>query len=136
MKKYFRVKFGYGKQDYVSVDELDLQKAVYSMFAHKPVQIGDVFVQGDKIISITPHYHKYTGWNEFYEPREPEDFLQIKRDCPDFEGYVEATKNHVAMLMQNGRVNEIGKEEVIMLEKPKELLDVVKMLSDNFKIEK
>lgn len=131
MKKYFKVKFGFQKSDYVSVDELGLQKAVYSMYSKKPVQIGDTFIQGDKIISITPHYHKYTGWNEFYEPKEADDFLQIKRDCPEFEGYVEATKNHVAMLMQSGRINEIGKTEFEILPSDTKVIDMVKVLSES-----
>lgn len=134
IKKYFKVKFGFHQSDYVSVDELGLQKAVYSMYSKKPVQIGDTFIQGDKIISITPHYHKYTGWNEFYEPKEAEDFLQIKRDCPDFEGYVESTKNYVAQLMQSGRVNEIGKSEIPMIESENKTLDMIKMLADSKKM--
>lgn len=129
MKKYFKVKFGFHQSDYVSVDELGLQKSIFAMYSKKPIQIGDIFIQGDKIISITPHYHKYTGWNEFYEPKEAEDFLQIKRDCPDFEGYVESTKNYVAGLMQSGKVQEIGKQEIPQIEnKP---LDIIKALSES-----
>jgi len=116
MKKYFKVKFGYSPIDFVSVDELGLQKAIYGMFAKKPIQIGDTFIQGDRILSIVPHYSKYTGWNEFYDPKDTDDFLQIKRDCPNFEGYIESTKNYVAQLMQTGRINEIGKSDIELIE--------------------
>lgn len=129
MKKYFKVKFGYQPIDYVSVDELGLQKAIYGMFAKKPIQIGETFIQGDKILSIVPHYNKYTGWNEFYEPKEAEDFLQIKRDCPDFEGYIESTKNYVAGLMQSGKVQEIGKQEIPQIENTP--FDMIKALSES-----
>jgi len=134
MRNYFKVKFGFGVSDYVSVDELELQKAVYAMFSKKPVQLGSVFIQGDKIISITPHWHKYTGWNEFYEPKDADDWYQIKRDCPDLEPVIENTKNYVAQLMQSGRVSEIGKEQVSQIEQKDFLSGMVNALADSKKV--
>lgn len=112
MKNYFKVKFGYGNLDFVSVDELELQKAIYAMFTHKPVQLGNSFVQGDKIISITPHWNKYTGWNENYQPTEADDWKQIKRDCPDLQPMIEQTKDYVALLMKENRIREIGSKPI------------------------
>ena len=131
MKKYYKVKFGFEKLDYVSVDEIGLQKAIYAKISKRPVQLGDSMIDGSRIWSITPHYHKYTGWNEFYEPKEADDFLQIKRDCPNLDGFLEDTTNYVTMLIQSGRVNEIGKAEVPMIESENKTLDMVKVLSES-----
>jgi len=109
---YFKIKYGYGNLDFVSVDELELQKAIYAMFTSKPIQLGNTFVRGDKIISITPHWHKYTGWNESYQPTEADDWLQIKRDCPELEPMIEHTRDYVAKLMKEKRIGEIGKSKI------------------------
>lgn len=109
MTYYFKVKTGYNKKDYVVADENELQKVIYSMYQDIPIQIGDSYIRGKNIISITPHYHAYTGWNESYEPIDSDDFDQIKRDCPEFSGILEEIKNHVVTLMREKRIAEIGK---------------------------
>ena len=106
---YFKVKFGYGKKDFIVVDENEVQRAVYAMYADKPIQLAESFIRGSNILSITPNYHSYTGWNESYEPKEPEDFKQIERDCPDFTGKLDMIKNHVLKLVQEKRLADIGK---------------------------
>ena len=88
-KRWFRVKFGYGKMDFISIPEEKLAKCVYAW------QTGGIFsdgamLSGKEIKTITPDYHKHTGWNDWYEPKDAEDWLQIERDCPSYEGYVDA----------------------------------------------
>lgn len=88
-KKWFRVKYGYGVNDFISVTEDYLAKAIYAKQKQSLFSYGDKIIDGKEIKNIVPDYHKYTGWNAWYEPTSTEDFIQIERDCPSFSGYVD-----------------------------------------------
>lgn len=109
MKKYFKVKYGYGVSDQVSIEEDELEKAIYAQLMKKPVQLGSAFISGSNIIAITPHYHKHTGWYDWYEPKTGEDWEQIERDCPDYKGVIEHYKQRVQYLLSNNKEKFIGK---------------------------
>jgi hypothetical protein len=112
-KHYFKVKYGYSTSDQVSITTEDLEKAIYAQIKGVPIQLGTAYINGRNIISITPHYHKHTGWYDYYEPQSGEDWEQIKRDCPDYTGIVEHYKERVSYLLQNGKENLIGKNTEI-----------------------
>jgi hypothetical protein len=106
---YFKIKYGYSTSDQVSIKLDELEKAIYAQIKGVPVQFGNAYINGKNIISITPHYHKHTGWHDYYEPNNGEDWEQIKRDCPSYDGVIEHYKNRVALLMKNGQESLIGK---------------------------
>lgn len=107
--KKFKVKYGYGPMEYAVVDEGgELEKAIYAWIEQIPVALGDKMIQGKSILAIEPHYHYYTGWNPQYQPKSGEDFAQIQRDCPKFDGIVEGTKAHVLQLVSQRKVDQIG----------------------------
>ena len=106
---YFKVKYGYSTSDQVSIGINELEKAIYAQIKGQPIQLGTSYINGRNIIAITPHYHKHTGWYDWYEPTTGDDWEQIKRDCPNYDGIVEHYKERVAFLMQNGKENLIGK---------------------------
>jgi hypothetical protein len=138
-KRFFKVKYGFGALDYVSIEEGgELEKAIYAQITGNPTQIGSAYINGRNIISISPHYHKHTGWNEFYEPNDGDDWVQIKIDCPNYDGVIEKYKTRVAYLMQNNQVNQIGKGLIITeLDKPKnnpELEKITKTLANKFQV--
>lgn len=108
-KRYFRVKFGFNASDNVTLPEEEVEKAIYAQATGTPTHLGSAFINGKNIISITPAYHKHTGWYDWYEPTNGDDFAQIKRDCPDYDGLIEHYKERVQYLMQNGRIKEIGR---------------------------
>lgn len=65
--KYFRVKYGFGKDDFYSVEEGDVMKAI------KAQVNGSIFitqdgetVAGNNIISIAPDYNRVLGVNRDY----------------------------------------------------------------------
>ena len=111
IKKFFKVKYGFGVSDQVSISENELDKAIYAQREKVVVQLGNAAISGSHIISITPHYHKYTGWNEWYEPKDGEDWKQIQRDCPNFDGIIEEHKDYVMELMQGNNLRAIGKRD-------------------------
>lgn len=107
-ERFFLVKFGFGQLDKVSLPEIEVEKAIYAQVKGIPVKLGNSYVNGRNIISITPHYHKHTGWYDSYEPTEREDWLQIKRDCPDYEGVIDAYQERVKELISTGKENLLG----------------------------
>lgn len=138
-KRYFKVKYGFNVSDQVSIGEEELEKALYAQIKGVPVQLGNAYVNGRNIIAVTPHWHKHTGWYDYYEPNGGEDWEQIKRDCPSYEGIVESTKQKIYYLIQKGKENLIGKGiEVPELESPKEknhqFSEETKSLGESFRI--
>lgn len=138
-KFYWRVKYGYSTSDQVSIEETELEKAIYAQLTGNPVQLNNSFINGRNIISITPHWHKYTGWYDYYEPNDGDDWKQIERDCPKFDGRLEHYKSRVQFLLQNGRTNEIGKNvslpEIKQIEENTHpFSEATKALADKFKI--
>lgn len=139
-KRYWKVKYGYSVADQVSIEEKELEKAIFAQIKKVPIQLANKYINGSNIIVIEPHYHKYTGWYDYYEPKDGDDWKQIERDCPSFDGWLEYYKTRVQYLMQNNRTQEIGKNVSLPelpepTEKPKnEISEEVKKLSDKFKI--
>lgn len=140
MKKelFFRVKYGFNASDQVSIPEQELEKALYAQIKGIPVQLGNAFINGRNIISITPHWHKHTGWYDWYEPQNGEDWVQIKRDCPNYDGVIEKCKQKINFLLQTGQEKLIGKNaEIKELDMPKDETAVSKLadgLAKKFKI--
>jgi len=124
IQRYFRVKYGFNAPDQVTVPEHELEKALYAQITGTPVHLATAYINGRNIISITPAYHKHTGWYDWYEPQNGDDWKQIQRDCPAYDGVIDTYKQRVQFLMQSGRVGEIGKGVEIPALKSGETLQV------------
>lgn len=104
-KRWFRVKYGYGNSEFISVPEEYLAKAIYSKQKQSLFSFNDRIIDGKEIKTIVPDYHKYTGWNEWYEPKDAEDFKQIERDCPSFKGYIDKATNIAIDCVRTGNTS-------------------------------
>ncbi len=105
----FKVRYGFDKLSTLSVEAgPELEKAIYAWVEQIPVTIGGKMIQGKHIISIEGDFHYYTGWYETYLPTSGDDFAQIERDCPKFEGYVDAYRQRVMHLIGNQQTHLIG----------------------------
>lgn len=87
-KRWFRIKYGYNTGEFVSVPEEYLAKAIYAKNMKNMFSYNDTMIDAKEIKTITPDYHKHTGWNAWYEPQDAEDFKQIQRDCPNYDSCV------------------------------------------------
>lgn len=125
MKKiYYKVKYGFGPTDFVSIEVGgELERAIYAWTTRKVVTLGEKMINGNNIISIEPHYHRYTGWYDSYEPKSSEDYAQIERDCPKFDGIMSHYRERVVYLIDTKQLSGIGKNIDLPLSKPLILLE-------------
>ena len=143
-EKRFKVKYGYTVADQVSIDETELEKALYAQKFGEVVQLGSKQVNGRNIIVIEPHWHYYTGWYDYYEPQTGDDFAQIERDAPKelLESMIRNYRERVDYLINTGRKNLIGKntplpelakskEEIKSL--PDDINSKIAQISSNYK---
>ncbi len=135
-EKWFKVKYGFGAMNQISIQADELEKALYAQKFGEVVQLGDRQINGKYIISIEPHWHKYTGWVDSYEPKDADDWAQIERDCPkDLEQVIRLKRERVDYLVGNNLRNQIGKNifisEIDEKEKMKELNPELKKITDN-----
>lgn len=111
-KIVFKIKYGYGANEFVLTESLDeVAKAMYAKAEKIGVTLGGKFLSGQEIKTIEPDIHSYTGWNRSYEAKEPDDFLQIERDVPKvLYELLEGVATRVSDLLNSGEVQKIGKE--------------------------
>lgn len=64
--KYFRVKFGYGKDDFYSVDESELPKAIRAQVNGTILVCEEGTIAGNNIMAIAPDYNRALGVNRDY----------------------------------------------------------------------
>lgn len=111
-KIVFKIKYGYGANEFVLTESLDeVAKAMYAKAEKIGVTLGGKFLSGQEIKTIEPDIHSYTGWNRAYEAKEPDDFLQIERDVPKvLYELLEGVATRVSNLLDSGEIQKIGKE--------------------------
>lgn len=111
-KIVFKIKYGYGANEFVLTESLDeVAKAMYAKAEKIGVTLGGKFISGQEIKTIEPDIHSYTGWNRSYEAKDPDDFLQIERDVPKvLYELLEGVATRVSTLLESGEIHKIGKE--------------------------
>lgn len=134
-KHYFQVKYGFNANDNVTLEEQEVEKAIYAQIKRQPVELGGQYINGANIIVIRPAYYKHTGWFPTYEPTDGDDMKQIERDCPQYDGVIEKYKERVAYLINSNQVNQIGKGEPILeIEEPTGSNKIIADLANVLKI--
>lgn len=107
--RYFKVKIGYSADEFVSIDETELEKAVYAFASESKAIFKNGVVRGKDIIGITEDWNKAMGWNPLHK-MTTEDFADVNRRIgSDYKGVIAAAKDRVQMYIANGKVDMIGK---------------------------
>lgn len=112
--RYFRIKIGYGHNEYVSIDETELEKA-YGVFLTdgKGVFSGGV-VRGQDIIAIQEDWNRAMGYNPEWK-LTADDRVEIEKTgvMKQYKGLLAQTSRKVQYLVQNNQQHLIGKNVAI-----------------------
>jgi hypothetical protein len=77
--KYFKLQKGFKADDYISIDETELQRAIKARATGKTGIFKEGVISGQYIISILPDWNKEMGWNRDYQ-LTGEDYALIGRE--------------------------------------------------------
>jgi len=100
MKKSFKIKIGYGIDEFVSIEKSELAKAYYTFMTEGKMVTNDGYgLRGRDIIRIEPNWNEVMGYNRDYR-LGGEDYKEIG----------EKRMIHAHMIM--GKAKEIAKEVI------------------------
>ena len=75
---YYKIIRGYNSEDYIEIDETELEKALMSFLTKKDAIYERGAVRGSEILAIQPDYHRTMGWNRGYK-LGAEDFEELSQ---------------------------------------------------------
>ena len=112
--KYFKIKIGYEEDAYISIDQSELESALYVFLSDSKGIFKSGVVRGKDIISISEDWHKEMGWNKGYQMNE-DDWadLEHKGILKEYAGIIGKTKEKIQYLISTNQQNLIGKNAEI-----------------------
>lgn len=108
--KYYKIIHGYSSEDYIEIDETELEKAFYVFLMKKDAVFSGGAIKGNSILMIKPDFHRTMGWNRGYK-LDDWDYAEISDKGIDrkMQRVLEDTKSKVQYLMESKQENLIGK---------------------------
>lgn len=93
--KHYRVKIGYGKDDFISITEEELAMALRAQISGKVGVFKEGTVSGNNIMAILPDYQRDMGWNRDHQLGS-EDYAEIgNKKIDDYRLLLEEKKTEV-----------------------------------------
>ncbi len=116
---YYKVKTGFGADDYISIDETELKTAFKAQASGKIAVFNQGSIAGNHIISILPDYNRIMGWNRDY-----------KLTGEDYQYIGQQKQDECTLLLEN------TKREIAGIEPRTNTMlnEGVKTLTDKFKL--
>lgn len=93
--RYYKLIRGYGAEDYIEIDETELQKAQYCFLTKTDSVYSGGSVRGSEIHAIQPDYHRAMGWNRGYR-LSADDYAQLRETGVD--------RSHMIFLAETKKV--------------------------------
>jgi hypothetical protein len=117
--KHYRVMCGYGKDDFISIDETELKKAIIAQGTGRVVLLSEGSIAGNEIKRILPDYQRDMGWNRDYT-----------LGGEDYEAIGASKMREYIQLQRNTELEIEGKPREI----PKEISAGVKQLAESKRV--
>jgi hypothetical protein len=119
---YYKIIRGFGQDDYLSIDETELDKAIYCHVTGKVGVFSSGSISGTTISAIMPDLHAMEGWNQGYK-MGPEDYAIARNSHVAAQNFMQLVSDNVKGFMESGQTEKIGKTNYHELEAPKLKLD-------------
>lgn len=132
MNKYYKIIRGYSAEDYIEINQDELEKAFYCFLTKKDSVYSGGAVKGSEILAIQPDFHRTMGWNRGYK-LQAEDYSELKEKRIDqkMRLEIENTGDKIKYLIETRQENLIGKNvEMPELEKGRVPEDIKKLTGD------
>lgn len=128
--RYYKIIRGYSAEDYIEIDETELEKAYASFILKKDAIYSGGAVRGSEILAIQPDYHRAMGWNRGYK-LTADDYAEISNKGVDKAhiSYLGEVKDRVHYLITNKKLDLIGKNQPIP-ELNKSISDMTKQIAE------
>lgn len=117
--KHYRVMCGYGKDDFISINETELKKAIIAQGTGRVVILNEGSIAGNEIKRILPDYQRDMGWNRDYA-----------LTGEDYEVIGDKKMREYTQLQTNTMLEIEGK----YVPQPKEISDGVKQLAEKMRV--
>lgn len=100
--KYFKVQKGFAVDDYITIDETEVEMARRAFITGKIADFKGGMVSGKVIQSITPDWNKVMGYNRDYK-LNGEDYEEIgAKRVEEYRVFLEGVKKNVDSQLGNG----------------------------------
>lgn len=119
---YYRIKYGYGKDEFYSVDETELPKAIRAQINGTVAIFNEGTIAGNSIMAIMPDLNRAMGYNRDYQ-LTGEDYAEIGQKRQD---------EH-RLFLENAKMAIAGKTQT---EKPREINSGVKQLAEKMSVDR
>lgn len=107
--RYFKVIRGFGNDDFIPIDEDELEKAIYAQISEQKVFFKNGSVNGAHISAIMPDFHREMGWSYGWKiTAEDHGEMARKGVRRRYDGCLQGMTDRVKFLIEKGRQNEIG----------------------------
>lgn len=134
MKTYYKILHGFNPEDYIEIEDTELQKAYYAFLQKKDAVFSGGAVRGGLIQTIKPDFHRTMGWNRGHKLGE-DDFAELNQKGIDkkMQNLLSETKEKVQYLIKTNQTHLIGTN----FELPKideRISDDIKQLAEKMKV--
>jgi hypothetical protein len=108
--KYFKVIKGFRTDEFIPIDETELDKAIYAHLTGKVVSFNNGSINGDAINSVMPDWHRAMGWN-YGHIMQTDDWDEIRSKGIEnkYAGAIGESKEKVQYLIETNQLHLLGK---------------------------
>jgi len=108
VKRYFKIVRGFNEEDYIPIDETELEKAIYAHMTGKPAVFENGSINGSQISIVRPDFVRAMGWNRGYKPISAE-YGEIEAEVGKrYIGIIGLAKERVQKYISENTLHLIG----------------------------
>lgn len=138
--RYFRIKIGYGNGEFISIDEMEIEKAYAVFLTDGKGVFQNGVIRGQDIIGIYEDWNKAMGYNPEHK-LDAFDRSDIRNRGVEkmYKGFLAKVSTKVAYLIENKQQHLIGKNvDVPELSNSKNnvVVEGSKKIADKFNVNK